>query len=305
MNDENSSHSDSWKKIQQQLSGPAITDTAQRRRRFVLQKRILTILAIVSLAGGLVGSAYYLSTHSKTFAPYAQEQGRTKIVFFSDGQLTQNWFEDHFSALKTKGLLSIDIAGLQAALLRNPQIMTAAVERHFPNTLKVTLRERLPIGRIKLKLSGQTATYYVARDGMLFTSALYRSSATLPYFSGASIRQGESGLTPLMGIATLSEILEGLKNNFPDLSIQLSLIDLTDWTFPITAQTSVCLQLRSGTKLRFSPEGIPTQLDRLKETLNLMTVEKQTIGGKLIDLTYPDKVAIVGTDKVPAKKGAK
>ena len=114
----------SWRKVEQKLSGPAITPIAQKRRRFVLRKRVLAVLAILVIIGALAFSAYYLSCNSKTFAPYAQEQTKTKIVFFSDGQLTQNWFEEQFGALKQKGLLSIDIAGLQNELLKNPQVFS-------------------------------------------------------------------------------------------------------------------------------------------------------------------------------------
>ncbi len=283
----------SWRSISQQLTEPAITPIAQKRRRFVLQKRVYTILLVLVLLGAIAFCAYYLSAHSKTFAPYAQEQNKTKIIFFSDGQLTETWFNDQFGAIKQKGLLSVDIAGVQKALLNNPQILEATVIRQFPSTLKITLRERSPIARIRLKQDGKVQTYYVAHDGQFFTSAQYKAPATLPYLSGLAVRPVNGQLPALPGALTLAEILDGMKTDFPNLYVQLSQIDLSEWIFPICPQTSVVLQTRSNTKIRFGPENISQELARLRETLQLLATEKQTVNKKMIDLTYPDKVAVL------------
>lgn len=283
----------SWRSLSQQLSEPAITPIAQKRRRFVLQKRVFTGLILGVLVGVIGFSVYYLKSHSQTFAPYAQEQDRTKILFFSDGQLTETWFNDQFASLRQKGLLSIDIAGVQAALLKNPQVLQARVERHFPSTLKITLRERSPIARIRLKEEGKVETYYVGHDGEFFSSPGYKAPATLPYLAGLPLRRVEGQLPLLPGALTLSEILDGLKTEFPNLYVQLRQIDLSEWVFPIRPQTSVVLQTRNGTKIRFGPDKISEELSRLKETLQLMSAEKQSISKKMIDLTYPDKVAVI------------
>ncbi len=299
MKDERSS----WRSIPQPLSKPAITPIAQQRRRFVLTKRIvlsLSVLVAVFCAGAAV---IYLRAHSKTFAPYAQEQDHTQIVFFSDGQLTSGWFDDQFPSLRRKKLLSIDIVGLQRLLLNSPQVLSAQIERNFPSTLKVTLHERAPLGRIRLKLNGKTETHYIGRDGVFFTSNTYRPSATLPYLSGAAVRQVEGQISPLSGAELLSCILDGLKEKFPELSVQINQINLSDWVFPVCGQTSVVLKTRSNAQFRFGPSQISTQLDRLGETLKLVSQEKRNLSGLLIDLTYEDKVTIV--DMHSSKGGAR
>jgi|GEM_PF-2476302 cell division septal protein FtsQ len=290
MNNDNSN----WRRIQQQLTAPAVTPIAQNRRRGVLWKRILTIIGILLVITAIAGVALYLSANSRTFAPYAQNQGRTRIDFFSDGQLTAAWFNDQFGALKYKDLLSIDIGTLQATLLKNPIILEATIERHFPRTLSIIVRERLPIGRVKLKQGGTTKVYYIARDGLLFTSDMYRPPATLPWISGLNIREVNGGLPPVDGAGTLADILEGFKEKFPDWYVQLSQIDLSEWIFPVTEQTSVCLKTRKSTRLRFGPDNIPSQLTRLQATIAELQQEKQELAGKLIDLDYPDRVAISG-----------
>jgi cell division septal protein FtsQ len=287
------SRESSWKSLSQQLSGPAITPIAQKRRRFILQKRIFIIVGVVFILCALTFAGFYLYTNSRTIAPYAEEQSRTKIVFFSDGQLTMSWFADHFGALKKKDLLSIDIANLQATLLKNPQILEATIDRHFPNVLKVTLRERAPIGRVKLKFQGKVEVYYLARDGELFASPAYRPPATLPFLGGLNLREVEGQLPTVVGAANLADLLDGLKAEFPDLFMQISSIDMSDWIFPVSPQTSILLSFRDGMKLRFGPQKINDQLARLKETFVLIAQEKQSPSKKIIDLTYPDKVAIV------------
>lgn len=285
----------SWRQIQQQLTSPAITDVAQRRRWVLLLKKIGLLTLIITLIGGVVAGFFFLRHNGSTIAPYAQSQQKTTLVFFSDGQLNAKWFFDHFGDLRQKGLLSIDIGSVQKTLLKNPQVLSASVERHFPNTLKVTLRERLPLGRVKVKNATTTQIYYVAPDGEFYTSADYRAPATLPFITSADLVGTPDGrLQPLPGALTLAELLDGLKTRYPDLAIQISAIDLKGWVFPITAQTSVALRLRNGTSFRFAGQNISTQIDRLKEVFALLKDEKMTLKNKTVDLTYPDRVAIVG-----------
>jgi len=165
----------------------------------------------------------------------------------------------------------------------------------------VTLKERLPIGRVKLKKKNAITIYYVARDGQLFTSPLYKAPTTLPWLFGVSMSETDGQLQPIGGAATLGELLDGFKGDFPDLYIQLSQIDLSEWLFPVSPQTSVCLQTRGGTKLRFGPDKVKTQLSRLRETIDMLKAEKQSLNNKLIDLTYEDKVAIIGIEKTLGK----
>ena len=282
----------SWRSISQQLGGPAITPIAQKRRRFVLQRRVLTVLVVAIFLAGLGFSAYYLNTHSNTFAPYAQEQNKTKLVFFSDGQLSESWFNENFAALKQKGLLSIDIAALQTTLLKNPQVLEVTVERRFPNTLKVSLRERTPIARVKLRQQGKVSVYYLSRDGQLFSSPSYTPAANLPFLAGLSVRPVGDQLPPVAGSLTLGELLDGLKEKFPDLYLQITQIDLSEWIFPVSPQTSLSLNTRSGTRLRFGTQDIALQLSRLRETLDLMNAEKQPLSQKFIDLAYADRVSV-------------
>lgn len=288
----------SWRSISQHLGGPAITPIAQKRRSSVLLKRVLSISFFMLLVLGLGGTAYYLSVHSKTFAPYAEAQEKTKIAFFSDGQLTENWFNDTYASIKQKGLLSIDISELQNSLLRNPQVLQATVERHFPGTLRVTLRERQPLARLQLRMNGKIQLYYVARDGQFFSSSQLKPPAALPYLAGLTLRPVGGQLPPLPGAAPLAEVLDGLKERFPQLYVQLRQIDLKNWIFPVAQQTTVSLSTGSGTQLRFGPTNIALQLDRLQETLNMLATEKQELNKKIIDLTYTDRVAISNINNI-------
>jgi hypothetical protein len=282
----------SWKEIEQLLTSPAITPIAKHRRRWIALKRVALVLVVLVVVGLCLSGFWFLRTHSRTLAPYVQKT-QTNIVFFSDGQLTRNWFDEHFQNLGQKGLLSIDINAIQSAILRDSQVLSVSVERHFPSTLRVNIRERRPLGRIKVREAGHTQIYYLSPDGTFYTSADYIPPINLPFITAADIVATPDGLAPLPGASTIAEIINGLKTDYPQLASEMAYLNLKSWVFPITEQTCVAIDLRQNTTLRFSGNDIPRQLARLREVLNLLEDEHGSIKNKTIDLTYPDRVAIV------------
>ncbi len=282
----------SWKQIEQLLTSPAITPIAKHRRRWIALKRVAIILVAVIAIGLCAAGFWFLRTHSRTLAPYVQKT-QTDIVFFSDGQLTKNWFDERFPSLAQKGLLGIDINAVQSAILKDSQVLSVSVERHFPSTLRVTVRERRPLGRIKIREAGKTQIYYLSPDGTFYTSADYIPPINLPFITAADIVSTPNGLAPLPGATTIAEILDGLKSRYPNLAADMAYLNLKSWIFPITEQTSLAVDLRQNTTLRFSGSDVPRQLARLNEVLELLQDEHGSIKNKTIDLTYPDRVAIV------------
>jgi len=283
-----------WRQIHQQLFSPAITPVAHRRRRFATLKRLGLIFGSLTLILGLVGTVIYLKKHSATFAPYAEQNHKTQIAFFSDGQLGSAYFKKHFPNLQTKGLLTIDIAKVQSKLLNNPQILSATVEREFPSTLKVTLRERKPLARIKLKLNKKVDTFYLGADGAFFTSKNYQAPNTLPYIQNANLKLKDGQIAPISAATAIGQIVDGIQSRLGVYNGLVKSIDLGSWEFPIKPTTALTIHLRNGATLRFSPTNIDAQINRLSEVVTLLEQERENISNKLIDLTYPDKVAIVG-----------
>lgn len=283
-----------WREIHQQLFSPAITPVAHRRRRFATLKRLGLVFGSITLILGAIGSVLYLKKHSATFAPYAEQNHKTQLAFFSDGQLDISYFKKHFPNLQTKGLLTIDIAKVQSRLLKNPQILSATVEREFPATLKITLRERKPLARIKLKLNKKVQTFYLGADGAFFTSSNYKAPNSLPYIQNANLKLKDGQLAPIAAATSVSEIIDGIQSRLGVYNGLVKSIDLSHWDFPVKPTTTLTISLRNGAMLRFSPTDIDAQISRLSEVVTLLEQERDSISNKLIDLTYPDKVAIVG-----------
>ncbi len=80
---------------------------------------------------------------------------------------------------------SLDPARMKAALLQEPRIAAATVERRFPNSVLITVTERTPAALVLVEEGGRLAPVYLDREGMAYSYVAEGNRATdLPVLSG-------------------------------------------------------------------------------------------------------------------------
>jgi len=85
---------------------------------------------------------------------------------------------------------SVDCDAVARNLEAHPRVARASVERRFPDTLVLSITERIPVALVYVVSStGRTEAHCVDADGVVFASAsLYPGAAVLPILSGLEIR---------------------------------------------------------------------------------------------------------------------
>jgi len=129
----------------------------RRARRSPLSKAVLVLrlLAVVVVVVGALWAGY-----AKTMASERLKVGRVEVrgsQFLSEGEV-----RELLGPAVGENILTLDIEALKARLRSSPWVADATVGRNLPDTLKVEIRERVP-----LALAEVERLYLMDKDGGL------------------------------------------------------------------------------------------------------------------------------------------
>ena len=149
--------------------------------------------------------------------------------------------------------LTLDENELQANYEASPLIRKAFVEKQFPNTLKIVLYGRKPLGVALLEENGQLSPFIFDDKGVLFYKGAPLEGLDLPVLSGVRFGSVAAGMTLPDALLPLFEDMKQLQDGSPLLFGQISEIrvnkksdehfDLTLYfsSYPVPAVTRASL----------------------------------------------------------------
>jgi hypothetical protein len=261
-----------WKEIRQSGAEKAITAAAQRRKVTTLLKAGGSLLIFIILIGGGTWALlqWYQTPESTLGREHAEPLGQ--IHFDTDGVLTRKWVGRTLSIRPGTTLLDLSIFELKERLEMSGQVESAVVERHFPDTLKIVLKERIPVARLAVEDGfGGIETLMVAADGTVYRGRDYDPvfEKMLPYLDGVvPVKDALGNFKPIRGMGLASEFLSISRYRFPEFYHDLRVVDLGDMQagseLPGAGFEARC---RNYPAIRFAPEGLDRQLDRLEVVL--------------------------------------
>lgn len=148
----------------------------------------------------------------------APAQPLERILFQTDGSLPDQWLSRTVDLKMGLNLTLIDIYDVKERLEAVGQVRSATVERVFPNALRITVRERVPILRLVVQSKdGTVQQQIVADDGSVYEGIGYtrRALRRLPYLQ--PFLHGDGNYRPLLGIPRLAELLRLSQREYPTL----------------------------------------------------------------------------------------
>ncbi len=163
-----------------QVSSPRIVFFQSRKAVWGVFK-VLVVLAMLGAAG--VYGTRYVQNHFLTSPEFALRHLELKTNgFLNESEVAQ------IAKIDPSGtIFSFDIDQAEARLIARPEVVTAVVERRLPDTVKITLTERVPVAWIacpKLGMAGRNplSGILMDADGVIFTcqGALWDVARNLP-----------------------------------------------------------------------------------------------------------------------------
>lgn len=158
----------SWRDIQQRkrTGGKAATKAAKRRRLQLLFRGFLVLFIGVALVAGFLALRYFGSQLADAQPVLAETP--IQLDFRSDGVLTEDWTRRILGSQLDQPVREIDVLAVKRLLEEQGQVSLASVSVVLPGTLRITLEEREPVLRVRVRpQSGPPETLLVARDGTL------------------------------------------------------------------------------------------------------------------------------------------
>jgi cell division protein FtsQ len=81
---------------------------------------------------------------------------------------------------ETEYLFSANTAAMEKALLQCPEVASARVERVFPDALRISIVERVPVALVLVESEGRTEPVYLDSKGVAFAFASKKPSSARP-----------------------------------------------------------------------------------------------------------------------------
>lgn len=221
----------SWRGISQSVSPRVMSKPGRRRFSMHIVRVAFTVLALAGLAGLGVYLVQGFERPAETLAPVVKAEPLREIIVLTDGVLTDAWARQALDLPADIALMAVDLDAARAVLTRTGQVKSVVVARDFPDTLVVTVEERVPVIRIMAAIEpGRLEPLVVSRDGIVYrpinNSPIMINS--LPWLDGVRLtRQGE-GFAPLAGIDAVSDLLLTAQQEAPHLAADWRVVSLED-----------------------------------------------------------------------------
>ena len=197
-----------------QVSSPRIVFFQSRKAIWGVFKICIVVAALG--AAGIYGT-HYVQNHFLTSPEFTLRHLELK----TNGFLNESEVAKIAEIDPSGTIFSFDIDLAEARLIERPEVVSAVVERRLPDTVKITLTERVPVAWIacsKLGMAGRNplSGMLMDADGVIFTcqGRLWDVARNLPVID--------------IGVAVAHELPLGEKMTHKDAARALSLLTLID-----------------------------------------------------------------------------
>ena len=169
-----------------------------------------------------------------------------------------------------ENIFSLDLSRYRSRLLQEVNIRNAAVERHFPDTIRIKVFEREPRARVKF------GRYYtIDAWGVVLRERKEKAGDDLPVISGLRVQNGR--LYPEEEKERCLSLLKELDQMGLSGAVDIREIRVAD-------SESIVLETGQGLEIKLGKEEYHQQLNRLMAVLNHL--QKSPSRARTVDLRF-------------------
>lgn len=217
-----------------------------------------------------------------------------KITFQTNGILTSQWLQQQLHISKKANLFYLNTPSICQKLSAYSQIKQVRIEKLYPDILKISIVERIPIAKIVVNIQNQKKLYLLdGEDGTFFSPIGDHHLAHLKPII-LEVKWSSSQQTPefpkLPSPQNLHKFFEEIQKTAPDIWRSVAYIDLRNYCSSMKNPTpKIIFHTRQNIDLIFSPLNPTKQIlriafllhSRLHNSLNII---------KQIDISSGDAI---------------
>jgi cell division protein FtsQ len=263
--------SQSWRDLAGRPKRKRVNSPQAKKRR---QAKFLKLAAAALVLAGLIALGFWIRAaikdRSEPIRISTPSREIEQIIFQTDGVLPDRWLGTVLQMGKGTTMMEVDIHAMKRSLEAQPQVQAASVERVFPSSLKISVKEKEPVLRIAVQgPEGKPVQRTVGRDGTIYEGIGYPEAtlASLPFVE--PYRQNGRSVRPLPGMDTVAELLAAARRKQPDFYRTWKVVSLKNYSGNPTIAGEV-IEVRSSYVPRIifgATSDFDRQLDRLKVIL--------------------------------------
>lgn len=286
--------SQSW----HELAGPRrrrVNSPQARRRRLSRILRLVALVLVTALVGaGIVLGLRAMQEREQPIQISTPSREIEQLMFETDGVLPDRWLSQVVELHRGVTMMEVNLQALKADLEAEPQVLRASVERVFPSSLKIRVKEHEPVLRLAvLGPDGQRMQRIVSRAGTVYEGIGYPEGALagLPFV--APYRHPDGSFRPLRGMDRVAELLTAARQKQPEFFRTWRVVSLEHFSGKSDLPGQV-IEVR-GTRIErlvFSAaRDFGQQLDRLQVIFNYLA-QRGDPSVKQVDLSLRGSAAV-------------
>jgi cell division protein FtsQ len=267
---------------------------AKKRRQVKVLKLVGALLVLCVIVASVVWIASALKNREEPIQISTPSREIGQIIFETDGVLPDRWLGSVIQLSKGTTMMEVDIHAMKQALEAEAQVVRASVERVFPSSLKISVKEHEPVLRIAVEgPDGRPQRRIVARDGTIYKGIGYPEAAlaSLPFVE--PYRHNNGKIRPLRGIDQVADLLAVARSKQPEFFRTWKVVSLKHFSGNPTLAGEV-IEVRSSYVPRIifgASSDFGQQLDRLKVILDYVRA-KGNPSMERIDLSLRGSAAV-------------
>ena len=180
----------------------------------------------------------------------------------------------------------IDLRSLREELCKNPRVANAELQRIFPNTLRVTIKPRVPVAILRFPLESGRGELKIDQEGYVLPADLPGVTAVLPRVTGLTKPENfvEGQKTEDPGVLAFLEFLKTCALR-PDGSVyEVFIARLDTENEKMTLYLEANGPFKQSARIVMPTNNISTHLDRIGIIVELKRNRNQTIS--YVNATY-------------------
>ncbi|MBT63732.1 FtsQ-type POTRA domain-containing protein [Coraliomargarita sp. SDUM461003] len=267
---------------------------ARKRRQNQLFKLFAIFFVSMMLIGCVVWGVIAFKNRKEPIQITTPSKPVEKVLFDTNGVLPSSWLGTVIELRRDTTMMEIDIYKMKQQLEAHGQVVSASVQREFPNALKIEIKEEEPVMRMRVVgRDGKPELRIVSREGTIYQGVGYPQAtlSQLPYL--VPYRHPEGGFKPLLGIDKVAELLEVARRTQPKFYRTWQLVSLEHYSGDPELPGEV-IEVRSPMVPRLI-FGFNTSFEQQLDRLSVILKYVQSRGNpaiKRIDLSLPGSAAV-------------